>query len=73
MMFKRKGGGQRPFEQCSKKLHFSLMSASLTVVLNIRKWSYGSLAASLHLVLFQVGVLFKMQKNNGENCVSKLD
>ena len=22
-MFKRKGGGQRPFEQCSKKLHFS--------------------------------------------------
>ena len=30
MRFKRKGGGgQRPFEQCSKKLHFSLMSASL--------------------------------------------
>ena len=29
-MFKRKGGGQRPFEQCSKKLHFSLMTASLT-------------------------------------------
>ena len=29
------GGGQRPFEQCSKKLHFSLMSASLsTEILN---------------------------------------
>ena len=29
-MFKRKGGGgQRPIEQCSKKLHFSLMAASL--------------------------------------------
>ena len=30
-MFKRKGGGggQRPFEQCSKKLHFSLGMASL--------------------------------------------
>ena len=28
-MFKRKGGGQRPFEQCSKKLHFSYVSASL--------------------------------------------
>ena len=28
-MFKRKGGGQRPFEQCSKKLHFSLVMASL--------------------------------------------
>ena len=24
------GGGQRPFEQCSKKLHFSLAMASLT-------------------------------------------
>ena len=23
------GGGQRPFEQCSKKLHFSLAMASL--------------------------------------------
>ena len=32
-MFKRKGGGgQRPFEQCSKKLHFSLMTASLMMV-----------------------------------------
>ena len=30
-MFKRKGeGGQRLFEQCSKKLHFSYMEASLT-------------------------------------------
>ena len=31
-MFKRKGGGggQRPFEQCSKKLHFSLGMASLS-------------------------------------------
>ena len=30
MMFKRKGvGGQRPFEQCSKKLHFSYGMASL--------------------------------------------
>ena len=30
-MFKRKGGGgQRPFEQCSKKLHFSYGMASLT-------------------------------------------
>ena len=30
MMFKRKGGGgQRPFEQCSKKLHFSYKEASL--------------------------------------------
>ena len=30
-MFKRKGGrgGQRPFEQCSKKLHFSYGTASL--------------------------------------------
>ena len=25
-----KGGGQRPFEQCSKKLHFSCVMASLT-------------------------------------------
>ena len=25
-----KGGGQRPFEQCSKKLHFSLAMASLS-------------------------------------------
>ena len=32
-MFKRKGGeGQRPFEQCSKKLHFSLAMASLTLM-----------------------------------------
>ena len=31
-MFKRKGGrgGQRPFEQCSKKLHFFETSASLS-------------------------------------------
>ena len=30
-MFKRKGGGgQRPFEQCSKKLHFSQRMASLS-------------------------------------------
>ena len=30
MIFKRIGGeGQRPFEQCSKKLHFSLVMASL--------------------------------------------
>ena len=28
-MFKRKGGGQRPFEQCQKKLHFSYTMASL--------------------------------------------
>ena len=27
------GGGQRPFEQCSKKLHFSLAMASLTATL----------------------------------------
>ena len=27
-----KGGGQRPFEQCSKKLHFSLMTASLNLI-----------------------------------------
>ena len=34
-MFKRKGGGaQRPFEQCSKKLHFSYTMASLIVLLN---------------------------------------
>ena len=26
------GGGQRPFEQCSKKLHFSLAMASLSTV-----------------------------------------
>ena len=30
MMFKRKGGGQRPFEQCSKKLHFFERGASLS-------------------------------------------
>ena len=29
------GGGQRPFEQCSKKLHFSLGMASLRQVLMI--------------------------------------
>ena len=35
-MFKRKGGGgQRPFEQCSKKLHFSLGMASLSWARNI--------------------------------------
>ena len=28
-MFKQKGGGQRPFEQCSKNLHFSYTEASL--------------------------------------------
>ena len=28
-MFKGKGGGQRPFEQCSKELHFSYGTASL--------------------------------------------
>ena len=34
-MFKRKGGGgQRPFEQCSKKLHFSYGTASL------KDWSF---------------------------------
>ena len=32
-MFKRKGvGGQRPLEQCSKKLHFSYGMASLILV-----------------------------------------
>ena len=36
-MFKRKGGGQRPFEQCSKKLHFSLVMASLIVGLRTQK------------------------------------
>ena len=28
-MFKTRGGGQRPFEQCSKKLHYWHMMASL--------------------------------------------
>ena len=28
-----KGGGQRLFEQCSKKLHFSYMEASLIVMI----------------------------------------
>ena len=41
MMFKRKGGGgQRPFEQCSKKLHFSLVMASLIGKIRGKtKWS----------------------------------
>ena len=35
-MFKRKGGGgQRPFEQCSKKLHFSYGTASLSRMLSV--------------------------------------
>ena len=29
------GGGQRPFEQCSKKLHFFEMGASLTSINNL--------------------------------------
>ena len=47
-MFKRKGGGgggQRPFEQCSKKLHFSLMSASL------RAWMVVLLVIVLMVIL----------------------
>ena len=36
-MFKRRvGGGQRLFEQCSKKLHFSYGKASLTDSLKAR-------------------------------------
>ena len=31
------GGGQRPFEQCSKKLHFFEMGASLTCLYNLSK------------------------------------
>ena len=32
-MFKtREGGGQRPFEQCSKKLHYWYMMASLSMI-----------------------------------------
>ena len=34
------GGGQRPFEQCSKKLHFSLAMASLMMVLVLVYGSY---------------------------------
>ena len=29
------GGGQRPFEQCSKKLHFSLAMASLIPLITL--------------------------------------
>ena len=32
------GGGQRPFEQCSKKLHFSYRMASLMHNLNDKKF-----------------------------------
>ena len=38
------GGGQRPFEQCSKKLHFFESKASLTKVMRIFAhlfWTYG--------------------------------
>ena len=38
-MFKRKGGGgERPFEQCSKKLHFSYGTASLSSMINIKQY-----------------------------------
>ena len=53
------------------RLYLLCFFGNIALMLNIRKWLYGSLAASLHLVLFQACVLFKMQKNNGENCVSK--
>ena len=38
-------GGQRPFEQCSKKLHFSYRGASLSLKRNIgnRSWQCGGL------------------------------
>ena len=32
------GGGQRPFEQCSKKLHFSYGSASLSITVQQLKY-----------------------------------
>ena len=39
-MFKQKwGGGQRPFEQYSKKLHFFEMRASLTVPVSLLEWA----------------------------------
>ena len=31
------GGGQRPFEQCSKKLHFSERRASLIPIINVKE------------------------------------
>ena len=38
-MFKRKGGGQRLFEQCSKKLRFSCMIASLSTEKKTDQWA----------------------------------
>ena len=34
------GGGQRPFEQCSKKLHFFEMRASLREGFKKSKWKF---------------------------------
>ena len=47
------GGGQRPFEQCSKKLHFFEKMASLSVV-GINKCKHYILLVSLtqHLVYY---------------------
>ena len=64
------GGGQRPFEQCSKKLHFFEMGASLsanveteTSVLERKKDG-----ASLHqMVKFFVGQLIIIPLSNSRN------
>ena len=43
------GGGQRPFEQCSKKLHFFESKASLSVV-SVSQWTRRSLAVKIYLI-----------------------
>ena len=50
------GGGQRPFEQCSKKLHFSLMMASLiamlwSISLHFQKWPRQS---NYEIIIFDI-------------------
>ena len=40
------GGGQRPYEQCSKKLHFSLMTASLRGIVKKNGYYTGRLTVS---------------------------
>ena len=48
------GGGQRPFEQCSKKLHFSYTMASLTRELDREQ------ALEVHLLEIVISLRFTL-------------
>ena len=58
-MFKRKGGGgQRPFEQCSKKLHFSYGMASLIIYQVYRTVRVAAAIESMTLFLHFLNSIF---------------